>query len=244
MKNVPGPDFDFTNRERGRIGIIVPSSNTNLEPDCQLLIPDDVTVHFTRIGGYDVDAIPDAKAMRTLAQSNLNEPIKLLLNAKVDIIGYGCTSASLSSGREFDLQLAKEISTISGVRAVTTSGALVEALQLRGFSTIGFASPYVEEINRDAVAYFKSAGIKVVKCANIGSNLSSTGQGNLTPYDAFELGCAANHPQAQAIVIGCTDFRAVEAKEALEKELGKPVITSNQALLESCLAKLGLKHTR
>lgn len=235
------PDFKYSNRGAGRLGIIVPSSNTNLEPDCALLVPEGVTTHFTRIGGYDVDAIPDAETMRTLAASSLDEPLELLMAAKVDVIGYGCASATLSCGWQFDRELCQSIKAKSGVPTVTASGAMVEALQLRGLSSIGFASPYVEELNHDAVSFFKSAGIEVVECANPGSDLSSTEQGNLTPYDAFDLGRAADHPDAQAIVISCTDFRAVEAIKALEAELGKPIITSNQAMLEICLLKMGLK---
>ena len=107
-------------------------------------------------------------------------------------------------------------------------------------TTIGFASPYVETLNHDAVSFFESAGINVVNCANVGAELSSVEQGNLTPYDAFNLGYAANHSKAQAIVISCTDFRAVEAIKALENTLGKPVITSNQAMIKRCLLKIDL----
>lgn len=234
------PNFNFSTRQRGRLGFIVPSSNTNLEPDCTLLVPTGVTAHFTRIGGYDVDAVPDAAAMRKLAYSGLAEPIDLLMAAKVDVIGYACASATLSHGWAFDRWLCKDIEAKSGVPAVTTSGAMVEALQHLDISSIGFASPYVEELNRDAVSFFESAGIEVANCANTGSTLSSAEQGNLKPYDAFNLGCAADHHDAQAIVIGCTDFRAVEAIKALENELGKPVITSNQAMIASCLSKINV----
>ncbi|MCP4379144.1 MAG: Asp/Glu racemase, partial [bacterium] len=52
----------YTNsRGRARIGVVVPVTNTNLEPDMQLLRPDGVSIHFARSGGYDVDAIPDEK---------------------------------------------------------------------------------------------------------------------------------------------------------------------------------------
>ena len=46
-------------RDKEHLGIMVPSSNRTLEPDCALLAPPEVTLHFTRFGGYDVDAVPD-----------------------------------------------------------------------------------------------------------------------------------------------------------------------------------------
>ena len=50
-------------RGSGRIGVLVPFTNTNLEPDMALLRPPGVSMHFARLGGYDLDAIPDAGQM-------------------------------------------------------------------------------------------------------------------------------------------------------------------------------------
>ena len=43
-----------------RMGVIVPASNTNAEPDCLMLAASGLTLHVTRSGGYDVEAIPDS----------------------------------------------------------------------------------------------------------------------------------------------------------------------------------------
>ena len=53
--------------------MIVPSSNTNAEPDCLLLAPPGVTIHTTRSGGYDVAAIPDSDEMRRFARQALDQ---------------------------------------------------------------------------------------------------------------------------------------------------------------------------
>lgn len=223
------------------MGIIVPSSNTNLEPDCALLVPCEATAHFTRLGGYDVEAIPGVEEMRGLAMASLDGPLDLLRAARVKVIGYACASATLSCGWTFDRHLRADMEAKAGVPAVTVAGAMIEALAVLKASRIGFASPYVGDLNRKAVAFFAEAGIQAVNCADIGAALSSLEQGRLTPRDAFELGLAADHPDAEAIVIGCTDLRAVEVIGALEMELGKPVVTSNQALVFACLARIGIE---
>ncbi len=38
-------------RGRARMSIVVPFSNTNVEPDMQMLRPDGVSLHFARVGG-------------------------------------------------------------------------------------------------------------------------------------------------------------------------------------------------
>ncbi len=199
-----------------------------------------MTAHFTRLGGYDVEAIPDFAAMRALAMASIDSPLDLLAAAHVEVVGYGCTSATLGSGLAFNERFREDLEARIGIPAVTTAGALIEAVSALGASHIGFTSPYVGELNRKAVGFFAEAGIQVVECIDVGTALSSLEQGRLTPRDAFEMGLAADHPDAEVIVIGCTDFRAVEAIGALESELGKPVVTSNQALVFGCLTRMGI----
>lgn len=55
------------------------------------------------------------------------------------------------------------------------------------------------------------------------------------PDAVFDLGLQANHPEAEAIVLSCTDMRSVEVIARLETALGKPVITSNQAMVREAL---------
>ena len=66
--------------------------------------------------------------------------------------------------------------------------------------------------------------------SEVTETLDNTGQGALAPEDVFALGQRADHPEAQAIVLSCTDMRSVETITKLEETLGKPVITSNQAM--------------
>jgi len=124
------------NTRRIRIGMIVPASNTNAEPDCHLLTPAGVTIHATRSGGYDVNGIPDSNAMRRFVRQSLDQQLELLVGGRVDLIAYACTSATLSDGPQFDAEFCQEIEAKSGCKAVTTAGALVEAIQALSVSLL------------------------------------------------------------------------------------------------------------
>ena len=65
-------------RGRARFGILVPFTNTNLEPDMALLRADGVSMHFARMGGYDQDELPDAEQMHGLGAADLAEPLRLI----------------------------------------------------------------------------------------------------------------------------------------------------------------------
>lgn len=227
-------------RREKRIGLIVPSSNTNAEPDCTLLTPAGVTTHISRSGGYDIHAIPDSDEMRRFVRNDLDNQINLLSDARVDIIGYACTSATLADGPEFDRQFCADIEEKSGCLAVTTAGALVEALNFLGIEKISFTSPYVEVLANEGVDFLDQCGIKTLTNKVFSRELSSIEQGALTPADAYKMALLADHPEAQAIVISCTEYRALEALPYIEKALGKPVVSSNQALMFACLKRLQL----
>ena len=229
-----------SSRGRARIGVLVPFTNVNLEPDLTLLRPAGVSFHFARLGGYDIDEVPDAEQMAGLGEASLDEPLRLLAGARPDVVLYGCTSATLTHGTQFDRDLAARIHQQIGAKTVTAAGSLVQALRRLGVAHIGFASPYVEQINDQAIAFLADSGVETVSRADIGAALSNYGQGELSPDEVFDLGRRADSPGAQGIVLSCTDMRSVECLERLETETGKPVIASNQAMLFAALQTLGM----
>jgi len=231
--------IDYPPRDK-RIGLIVPSSNTNLEPDFAMLLPSGVTFHVVRSGGYDVNAIPDSAEMQKFVRLSLDQNLKDLVDARVGIIAYGCTSATLSEGPQFDKEFCAQLTRAAGVPAVTTAGALVEAIESIGARRVAFTSPYVKALSNEAVEYLEKCDISVVNELVYEKELNSLEQNRLTPQDAYSMALKADHKNADAVVISCTDYRALEAVPAIESKLGKPVITSNQALAFSCLHKL--KH--
>lgn len=229
-------------RGRARFGILVPFTNTNLEPDLALLRPDGVSLHFARIGGYDQDEIPDAAQMHGLGAADLDEPLHLLQGTRPDVIMYGCTSATLTHGFAFDRALAERIRVCSGAETVTAAGALVHALKFFGAKRIGFASPYVPAINDMAIDFLVDTGVETVTRSEVGESLDNYGQGELDPQAVYDLGLAADHRDAQAIVLSCTDMRSVETIARLEQTVGKPVISSNQAMMFHAMQLAGIRE--
>jgi maleate isomerase len=227
-------------RGRARIGVLVPFTNTNLEPDLALMAPPGLSLHVARMGGYDEDEVPDETQMQGLGEMDLNETLALLSGAKPDVVLYGCTSATLTHGPAFDRDLAARIRARSGAETVTAAGALVHALRTLGATRIAFASPYVPAINDMAIAFLADKGVETVSRADVTGTLSNEGQGALTPGDVTALALRADHPEAQALVLSCTDMRAVECVADVEARIGKPVVTSNQAMLFQTLQTLGI----
>ena len=229
-----------SSRGRARIGVLVPYTNVNLEADLTMLRPDGVSFHYARLGGYDIDEIPDEKQMAGLGDAPLDEPLRLIAGVRPHLVMYGCTSATLTHGVAFDRELAARIGTDTGAKTVTAAGALVHALKSLGIRRIGFSSPYVGAINEQAIDFLADAGIETIARADIGRALGNYGQGELIPDEVFDLGMRADHEDAEAIVLSCTDMRSAETINRLEDALDKPVVGSNQAMLYQALGALDL----
>lgn len=223
-----------------KIGILVPFTNCNLEPDMGLLCPPGATMHFERLGGYDVDEIPGSEQMAGLGASDLSETLRLIAGVRPAAILYGCTSATLTHGSAFDRDLAAQIKAASGAVSITAAGALIHALGALDVTRVGFASPYLGEVNDQAVAFLGEHGVTVTHRADIGRALGNYGQGELTPDEVFALAIQAAGPEADAVVLSCTDMRSVEVIARVEAATGKPVVTSNQAMIFMLCRALGL----
>lgn len=227
-------------RGRGRIGVLVPFTNTNLEPDMTLLRPNGVSIHFARMGGYDMDEVPDAAQMQGMGAASIDEPLALLAGARPDVVLYGCTSATLSHGVAFDRTLSQQIEQQTGAKTVTAAGALVQALGALGVSRIAYASPYTSDVNQQAIRFLGDAGFECASLAEVPEDLGNYGQGELTPDEVFDLGIKADSAKSQALVLSCTDMRSVEVITQLETATGKPVVTSNQAMMFAAMGHLGI----
>ena len=46
-------------------------------------------------------------------------------------------------------------------------------------------------------------------------------------------------PEADAVFISCSNFRTLDVIDAIERETGKPVVTSNQAAMWGTLRSVG-----
>lgn len=118
--------------------------------------------------------------------------------------------------------------------AVTTSGALLEAVHALGITTIAAATPYDEAIGALFGQFFAEAGVKLVHTANLGL----TGRIWTVPWQTtYDLVRRADSDDAEAVVVSCTNLPTYEILDQLEQDLGKPVISANQATIWAALRR-------
>lgn len=216
-----------------RLGIMVPSVNVVLEEDMPKHLSASVMPHYTRvklssntpaeIAGM-IDYVPRAAAD--------------LADAGVDVIGFACTGGSVIGGPGYDDKITAAIEQETRVPATTTASAIVKALRSLGVTRMALGTPYEAWLNACEVKFFEGNGLTVTQEKGLSVPNPSDCQA-VTVTEIVELARAIDSRDAQAIVLSCANFRAWEVVDAIENELGKPVITSNQAILWHMLSRLG-----
>ncbi len=213
-----------------RIGFIVPSWNTVMEYEAMRMAPPGVSLHFARIPHTS-----DAEEVLLKMIHEAPHVAETLAHAKADAICFGCTGGSFVRP-EADREIADRIREHTGIPATTTSTALVEALKAVGARRVVIASPYPVWLNERLAALLKRHGLEVLAARGLGDDRPA----KYPPEKAAELAREANVAEADAVFISCTNFRSLEVIEALEAELGKPVISSNTSALWKMLRMVGI----
>ena len=222
---------------RARIGVIVPPSNTVNETEFNRLKPDGVTFHFTRSPLHRDPAADDFAEM----MQDIDRACGDLATCAVDLVAYGCTSGSMACPAD---RLLGRMREASGVEGISTAGAILAALNALGATQIAMATPYTEETNAHEAHYLEDHGIEVVAASGLGLNASLEKIQQISrvaPKAVFGHALAVDRPEAEALLICCTDFNTVDAIEPLEEKLDKPVVTSNTATLWASLRTLGIE---
>ncbi|WP_228254982.1 maleate cis-trans isomerase family protein [Ornithinimicrobium avium] len=122
--------------------------------------------------------------------------------------------------------------------AVTTSGALVEALRHLGVRRVAVASPYEEQVTFRLELFLAQAGIEVCGTASLGL----PGQiWRVRPEETAALVRAAATTPCDAVFVSCTNLRTYDLVAPLERELGVPVLTANQVTMWATALLAGLR---
>ncbi|MDX2158078.1 MAG: hypothetical protein SFW09_16380 [Hyphomicrobiaceae bacterium] len=221
---------------RARIGIVVPSVNTVMEPWAARVVPEGVSVHFSRM------FIPAATTAETLIEMDRTDgkaALRQLSSIFPHVVAYGCTASSIVQGLDYDAHLRAEIAEGYDVPATTAAHAIVTGLRTVGARRISIVSPYPAQVDKAEHEYFHKAGFEVLGGAYLGI-VDGFKLAEPEPETLMDLGRRGFDNRADALVVSCLNTRSHAVIARLEAELGKPVVTSTQATLWHALRLAGI----
>ncbi|WHZ00879.1 aspartate/glutamate racemase family protein [Neobacillus sp. YX16] len=222
---------------KGKIGLLVPSLNTTLEPDFNRLAPEGVTVHSARV---PTEVHGTFETLEKMGKNALAEA-EQLKDLKPDVCVFGCTSASFLNGAVWTMAFESKLEALLSVPSVTTAGAMVEALHACKLKNVGVVTPYVEANNERLKKYLNEEGFEVDSFHGF-EVLDMYSHADIPEADIYRAGLqVGSKSSVDGVFIACTQLKAVPIIKELEQELQIPVLTAVQVSMWSALKRLNIE---
>lgn len=226
--------FDQGRHWRAKLGFVLLAMEQTIESDLFRMAPEGVGIHVTRAPMSDSVNVDTLRSML----DGLRPATEVLLpSLELDVVCYGCTSGSIVMGEDaIESQLAEG----SGARSVTTLvGGVVRALRALQARQLSVLTPYVAGINDLELRHLQREGFEVNTLYGLEIE-SDQDIARVRPEFLLDLAERVVHPDSDAVFISCGALRSIDIINDLEARIGRPVVTSNQAMMWSCLRSAGI----
>ncbi len=233
----PSP-WDNDVKDRARLGMLTPSSNTVLEPITNAMLQGvaGVSAHFSRFRVTEISL--DERGLGQFDNDVRLGAAELLADAKCDVIAWNGTSAGWL-GFAHDESLCRAIGERTGARATSSILANNDLFRRHGVRRFGLVTPYTEDVQLRLVENYRRAGFECVAERHLGIrdnfSFSEVGEDRI---EAMIRDVAGAHPQAISVI--CTTLRAAPLAGRLEPAIQVPIYDSIAVVVLRALELAGL----
>jgi maleate isomerase len=207
-------------------GVLVPSTNTTVEMEYGRLLPPTLQGHIARIPLLS----SGTETTQRSGDADVDYQARLLGSAKVEVVALAQTAASLSA-EDYDERITQRMSEAAGVPAITSARAIGLAVRALGARRIALVAPFpIPVLERLERHYTTKYELEVVA----GESFSGT---DSVVYPTLGRGLArdaiarTDRAEIEAFIVPGGNFPTMSFIDEWEHTVGKPVITTNQAML-------------
>lgn len=228
---------------RRKFGVIIPSTNTVVEPEFHAMSVPGVTAHTGRIHIRNQSLASDEDMLGLLEQirEEIGHTVERVVTAEPDYMVMGMSAETFWDGLEGNRRFVQQIQEVSGGLSVATGAEGCErALQLFGARRIGVVTPYQPVGDENVVRFFNDLGfevaaIKGLKCP------TAVAIAHVTETELRDALIEVNEPDVDAIVQCGTNLSMVHLADEAERWFDKPVIAINAATWWMALRDNGIE---
>jgi maleate cis-trans isomerase len=216
-----------------RVGLIIPSSNRMVEQEMVHAYPAGVVAHVARLRMTGPHHGPLEALLPRIADA-----AGALMDARCEAVTFHCTATSMEEGSDGERRVLEALAAGGAKQYATTSTAIADALRALGATRLGVITPYDRHKTDHEVAFLEALGLTVVFARGYG--LKGSDEYCTTPAAFWqEQAIALARPDVDAYLISCANVTTFPVLDAIEKAVGRPVISSNQAVVWDGLKRIG-----
>ena len=227
---------------RAKIGVLVPATNTIVEPEMALLQPKGVTNHISRMSRVKRPADDLEKYKKFLGSSvDMEVAIDVLVACEPSIIVHGHSVDSLAKGLLGADQMKSSMEKMSGdIPVMLPSHAILRALELLGRpKKISILTPWMPPADQACEAFFREAGYNVSAIKGL-QHLTPLDIATASPGLLNDAVDELNTKDTECIIKVGTNSAMAHLVEEMESRIGKPVLTVNVITYWAGLRSIGI----
>ena len=168
--------------------------------------------------------------------------VDAMLNRDVDIIVQSGTPLPILIGIKAHDKLMNRIAKRSGLPVTSTIESVINSSRHMGIKNLALVNKWSDKMNATLGKFLARRGIKVASLCtesmNPGQFLKLNSQNGMDMAWEMAMTALERNPKADGIYIGGGAWLALPVCERLEKKLGIPVISNQDAVLWDCLHKI------
>ncbi len=221
-----------------RVGLIIPSSNRMAEQEMVPAFPPGVQAHVTRLRMTGAHHLTTERLL-----PRIEEAAGALIDARCDVVAFHCTANSMEGGEDGERQILATLTRAGATRATTTITAIQRAFDALGARRVVLVTPYTARTTQHEAEFLRRAGYDVLFAK--GFALAGSDAYCATPAEFWrDRVIEARRGDADAYLVSCANISVFAVIGDLEGRLGRPIVTSNQAVIWDALRLIGWHETR
>lgn len=216
------------------LGFLYPGHSAEDDyPRIEQLLASDIRIDLvhTDIGedAHRVDAL-----LRMGSAERLAAGVEALRLTGAEAVVWACTSGSFVYGWKGAHEQVRSLAVAAGMPASSTSFAFAHAVQELGVRKVAIGATYPDDVAALFARFLTDAGAEVTAVRGSGI-ITAAEVGTWGEAEVFALAKEADTADAEAVLLPDTALHTAAHIQALENELGKPVLTANQVTVWEAL---------
>ena len=223
---------------RGAIGLVVLDADSTLEQEYRAILPQDgVALYVSRIAMGNQVTTETLRAMEggIVSSASLIHP-----GRRLDVLAFACTSGTVAIGESRVFELLREVRP--GIACTSPMTAGIAGLKALGCESVSLITPYTMDITAMMGGFIEDNGIALAAAATF-NNPNDTEVALISQASLRDAILSAGEGPGDAVFVSCSALHVLPVIEECEAKLGKPVLTSNQAMAWHSMRLAGIDDT-